>query len=83
MNDRTETTMKLVEYIAKSLVDDPGEVSVEEVEDDRGSIISLSVPEKDLGIVIGRNGKTARAIRAVLSAASTKTGRQTLLKIVE
>ncbi len=73
----------LVEYVAKSLVDTPDEVRVEEVEDDKGSILKLYVAQEDLGKVIGRNGKTAKSIRAILSAASTKAGTQTLLKIME
>ena len=73
----------LVEYVAKSLVDMPDEVRVEEVEDDKGSILKLYVAQTDLGKIIGRNGKTAKSIRAILSAASTKAGTQTLLKIME
>ncbi len=73
----------LVEYVAKSLVDMPDEVRVEEVQDDKGSILKLYVAQTDLGKIIGRNGKTAKSIRAILSAASTKAGTQTLLKIME
>ena len=73
----------LVEYVAKSLVDIPDEVRVEEVEDDKGSILKLYVAQTDLGKIIGRNGKTAKSIRAILSAASTRAGTQTLLKIIE
>lgn len=73
----------LVEYVAKSLVDMPNDVRVEEVEDDKGSILKLYVAQTDLGKIIGRNGKTAKSIRAILSAASTKAGTQTLLKIME
>ena len=73
----------LVEYVAKALVDMPDEVRVEEVEDDKGSILKLYVAQTDLGKIIGRNGKTAKSIRAILSAASTKAGTQTLLKIME
>ena len=73
----------LVEYVAKSMVDMPDEVRVEEVEDDKGSILKLYVAQTDLGKVIGRNGKTAKSIRAILSAASSKAGTQTLLKIME
>ncbi len=73
----------LVEFIAKSLVDDPGSVRTEEIEDERGSIIKLYVAKEDMGHVIGRNGRTAMAMRSVLSVASTKTNRQTLLKIME
>lgn len=73
----------LVEHVAKSLVDRPDEVRVEEVQDDKGSILELYVAQEDLGRIIGRNGKTAKSIRAILSAASTRAGTQTLLKIME
>ena len=74
---------QLVEYIAKALVEKPDDVFVEEVEDDRGSILNLKVSESDLGRIIGRNGKTAKAIRSILSVSSTKSGSHTLLKILE
>ena len=74
---------ELVEYIAKALVDNPDEVSVEEIEDDRGSVLNLSVSQDDLGRIIGRSGKTAKAIRSILSVSSTKSGSHTLLKILE
>ena len=74
---------ELVEYIAKALVDDPASVRVDEVEDDRGSVLNLAVADGDLGRVIGKGGKTAKAIRAILSVASTKSGAHHLLKIVE
>jgi len=79
----SEMSKELVEYIAKSLVDNPSEVVVEEVKDDRGSVLNLKVAGGDLGRIIGRNGKTAKAIRALLSVASTKSGSHTLLKILE
>lgn len=74
---------ELVEYMAKALVDNPDEVSVEEVEDDRGSVLNLSVADGDLGRVIGKNGKTAKAMRAILSVSATKSGSHNLLKILE
>ena len=74
---------ELIEYMTKALVEHPEEVNVEEVEDDRGAIINLSVAESDLGRVIGRNGRTAKAMRAILSVASTRSDRQCLLKILE
>ncbi|MBE9535663.1 MAG: KH domain-containing protein [Proteobacteria bacterium] len=76
-------TKDLVEHVAKSLVDMPDEVRVEEVQDDKGCILQLYVAQADLGRIIGRNGKTAKSIRAILSAASTRAGTQTLLKIME
>ena len=74
---------ELVEYIAKALVDNPDKVVVDEIKDERGAILNLSVDKSDLGKVIGKNGKTAKAIRAILSVASTKSDSHNLLKIME
>lgn len=74
---------ELVEYIARELVDNPDDVMVNEREDDRGSVLELHVAQEDLGKVIGKGGRTAKSIRAILSAASTRAGTQTLLKIIE
>jgi predicted RNA-binding protein YlqC (UPF0109 family) len=73
----------LIEYIAKSLVDQPDVVKVLEVEGERTSVIELSVAKEDLGKVIGKQGKTARAMRTILSAASTKQRKRTILEIIE
>ncbi|MBN2231472.1 MAG: KH domain-containing protein [Deltaproteobacteria bacterium] len=73
----------LIEYLAKALVDNPEEVRVAEVEGDKATVLELSVAKSDLGKVIGRQGKTARALRTVLAAASAKLGRKTILEIVE
>ena len=70
----------LVEYIAKSLVDAPDEVFVEQVD---GDLIELEVAESDVGKVIGRQGRTARAMRTVLGAAAIKQHKQYSLEIVE
>ena len=81
---RAEGKMKeLIEYIAKSLVDHPDSVKVTEVEGERTSVIELSVVKEDLGKVIGKQGKTARAMRTILSAASTKEKKRTILEIIE
>jgi len=64
----------LLEYLARELVDEPDEVRVEEVEDDRGVLLSLRVAKDDMGKVIGRGGRTARAIRAVMKAAAVRKG---------
>jgi predicted RNA-binding protein YlqC (UPF0109 family) len=74
---------ELIEYIAKALVDSPDEVSVSEVEGDTVSVIELKVAREDLGKVIGKQGRTARAMRTILSAASTKGTRRAVLEIVE
>jgi predicted RNA-binding protein YlqC (UPF0109 family) len=65
---------ELLEFIARELVDEPDAVQVEEVEDDRGVVLTLRVAQDDMGKVIGRGGRTARAIRAVMKAAGLRTG---------
>ncbi len=74
---------ELIEYIAKALVDDPDEVSVSEVEGEMASVIELTVAKSDLGKVIGKQGRTARAMRTILSAASTKMNKRAVLEILE
>ena len=74
---------ELVEYIAKALVDTPDEVVVTEVEGEKTTVLELRVAPSDLGKIIGKQGKTARAIRVILNAASTKTRRRTVLEILE
>ena len=79
-----EVDMKLlIEDIAKSLVDKPEDVSVAEVEGERTTVYELRVATSDLGKVIGKQGKTARAIRTILSAAGTKLGKRCVLEILE
>jgi hypothetical protein len=73
----------LILYIAKSLVDNPDEVVVTEVEGDQTSVLELKVAKEDLGKVIGKQGRTARAMRTLLSAASAKNRKRTVLEIVE
>lgn len=73
----------LIEYIAKALVDIPEDVEVSEVVGDQTTVIELKVSKDDLGKVIGKQGKTARAIRTILSAASTKLRKRSHLEIVE
>ena len=74
---------ELIEYIAKSLVDHPDMVKVTEVEGERTSVIELSVAKEELGKIIGKQGNTARAMRTILSAASTKQKKRTILEIIE
>jgi uncharacterized protein len=74
---------ELIEYIAKALVDNPDEVSIVEKDGELSSVIELKVAKSDLGKVIGKQGRTARAIRTVLSAASTKNKRRAVLEILE
>lgn len=73
----------LVEYLAKALVDNPEEVHVTEVEGESATILELSVAKSDLGKVIGRQGKTARAMRTILGASAAKLGKKAILEIVE
>ncbi|MBZ4686145.1 MAG: RNA-binding protein domain [Desulfomicrobiaceae bacterium] len=73
----------LVEFIAQSLVDDPGAVTVTEVEGEQTTVIELRVAKEDLGKIIGKQGRMARAIRTVLAAASTKAGKRCVLEILE
>jgi uncharacterized protein len=74
---------ELIEYIAKALVDRPEDVKVIEVEGERTSVIELSVAKEDLGKIIGKQGRTARAIRTILTAASTKLKKRSVLEIIE
>ena len=74
---------ELIENIAKGLVDDPEAVKVREVEGDEATVLELSVAPDDLGKVIGRQGRTVRAMRTLLGAASIHAGKRTLLEIME
>jgi hypothetical protein len=73
----------LIEYIAKSLVDNPDEVTVKEVEGEKTTVYELRVGAGDLGKVIGKRGRTARSIRTILNAAATKAGKRAVLEILE
>ena len=74
---------ELVTYIAKSLVDNPDSVEITEVEGEHTSVLELRVAKEDLGKVIGKQGRTARAIRTILAAASSKAKKRTILEILE
>lgn len=74
---------ELIEYIARALVDHPDQVKVAEVCGEKTSVIELSVAKEDLGKVIGKQGKTAKAIRTLLTAASTKVKKRAVLEIIE
>jgi len=73
----------LIKYIAQALVDNPDQVAVEEVEGNQTSVLELKVAKEDLGKVIGKQGRTARAMRTILSAASAKVRKRTVLEILE
>jgi len=70
----------LIETMAKSLVDKPEEVKVTEIEGEKTTVYELRVAPSDLGKVIGKQGKTARAMRTILGAAGTKVGKDVSLK---
>lgn len=74
---------ELIEFLAKSLVDNPDEVSVHSHDRDQQTVFELEVAPEDLGKVIGRQGRTARAMRTVLAAAGQKTRRRYSLDILD
>jgi hypothetical protein len=73
----------LIEHMAKALVDLPHEVEVAEIEGEKTTVIELKVAKEDLGKVIGKQGKTARAMRTILNAAATKLRKRAVLEILE
>jgi predicted RNA-binding protein YlqC (UPF0109 family) len=72
---------ELVEYVARSLVDDPESVKVTEVQDEEGSLIELHVADDDMGKVIGRNGSVAKALRTLLKVTAAREGTSVQLEI--
>lgn len=74
---------ELIEFIARSLVENSEQVEVREVQGDRTTIIELKVAQEDMGKVIGKHGKTARSIRTLLSAAAAKVNKKAVLEILE
>lgn len=77
------TMKELVVYIAKALVDFPDEVEVIEVVGEKTTVLELRVAREDLGKVIGKQGRTARALRTILNAAATKVKKRAVLEILE
>ena len=73
----------LVEYIVKSLVDSPSEVNVNVIEGEKSTILELRVASADIGKVIGKHGRIAKAIRTILQAATAKSGKHTVLEILD
>lgn len=73
----------LIEFISKSLVDMPEAVVVKEIEGEQTTVIELKVDKSDLGKVIGKQGRTARSLRTILNAASTKLRKRSVLEILE
>lgn len=74
---------ELIELMAKSLVDSPDKVKVTEMDGERTVVYELKVSKEDLGKVIGKEGRTARAMRTILTAASMKSGKRAVLEILE
>jgi predicted RNA-binding protein YlqC (UPF0109 family) len=74
---------ELVEYMARALVDDPDAVQVVEVDGENVTVIELRVAQGDLGKVIGKQGRTARAMRTILNANATKQRKRAVLEIIE
>lgn len=74
---------ELIEMIAKALVDSPDDVSVNAIEGEQSTVLELKVAPNDLGKVIGKQGRTARAIRTILGAAGMKLRRRFTLEILE
>lgn len=74
---------ELVEYIAKALVDNPDEVSVNEVEGSQSIIIELKVASEDMGKIIGKQGRIAKAIRTVVKAAAIKENKRVVVEIIQ
>jgi uncharacterized protein len=82
---RKETTVEkeLVSYVARALVDEPDEVEVNIIEGEKSTILELRVSPDDIGKVIGKHGRIAKALRTILSASATRTGKRVVLEILD
>ena len=74
---------ELVEFLVKALVDNPDNVGINVVEGEKSTILELRVLDEDIGKVIGKHGRIAKAIRTILSAAATKSGKRVVLEILD
>jgi len=83
MNEQTGDMRALIEQIAKALVDEPDQVSVNQIDASQGSVLELKVAPNDLGKVIGKQGRTARAMRNLLGATGMKFNKHFTLEILE
>jgi predicted RNA-binding protein YlqC (UPF0109 family) len=83
MKSASEELRELIEYISKALVDFPDQVHVKHIDGEQTTVLELKVAKEDLGKVIGKQGRTARAIRTILNGASTKLKKRTVLEILE
>ena len=73
----------LVEYMVKALVDNPDQVEIREIEGEKSTILELKVNKEDIGKVIGKHGRIARAIRTIINASATKSGKRVVLEILD
>lgn len=73
----------LVSYMVKSLVDNPDSVEIKEIEGEKSTILELKVTKEDIGKVIGKHGRIARAIRTIINASATKSGKRIVLEILD
>jgi predicted RNA-binding protein YlqC (UPF0109 family) len=73
----------LVEFIVKALVDNPSDVNLNVIEGEKSTILELKVVPEDIGKVIGKHGRIAKAIRTILSAYATKSGKRVVLEILD
>jgi uncharacterized protein len=83
MSEQGGDAKVLLEHVTKALVDAPEQVAVNQVDEDGETVLELTVAESDLGKVIGKSGRTARALRTLLSAAGIKTHKRYTLEILE
>jgi predicted RNA-binding protein YlqC (UPF0109 family) len=83
MSEQIGNAKILLEHVTRALVDAPDQVSVNDVEEEGETVLELTVAESDLGKVIGKSGRTARALRTLLSAAGAKSGKRYALEILE
>jgi len=74
---------ELVGFLVRSLVDAPDKVQIKQIEGEKSTILELSVAKEDIGKVIGKHGRIARAVRTVLSASATKSGKRVVLEILD
>lgn len=81
--DKPEELRALIEVMAKALVDFPEQVNVAEIEGEQTTVIELKVAKEDLGKIIGKEGRTARSLRTILGAVSTKLRKRSVLEILE
>jgi hypothetical protein len=83
MSEQSGDVRALIEQIAKALVDDPGQVSVSQIDEEQETVLELKVAANDMGKVIGRQGRTVRAMRMLLSAAGVRSNKRFTLDVLE